>query len=83
VFKYTESQQLSYLACNLLSEVICGPHVKKFGTPGLDLHNQATTRCRYASVSVFTSASELKLLVPHIIQQPSYLDAYNIKQKLC
>jgi hypothetical protein len=33
VFKYTESQQLSYLAYNLLSEVICGPHVKKFGDP--------------------------------------------------
>jgi hypothetical protein len=33
VFKYIESQYLSYLAGDLLSEVICDPHVEKFGDP--------------------------------------------------
>jgi hypothetical protein len=33
LFKYTETQYLSYLAGDLLSEVICGPHVERFGDP--------------------------------------------------
>jgi hypothetical protein len=33
VFKYIESQYLSYLARDLLNEVIYGPHVEKFGDP--------------------------------------------------
>jgi hypothetical protein len=33
LFKYAETQYLSYLAHNLLSEVICSPHVRKCGDP--------------------------------------------------
>jgi hypothetical protein len=33
LFKYKESQYLSYLPNNLLSKVICGLHVKGFGHP--------------------------------------------------
>jgi hypothetical protein len=33
LFKYIESQYLSYLAHDPLSEVICGPQVEKFGDP--------------------------------------------------
>jgi hypothetical protein len=33
LFKYIESQYLSSLASDILREVICGPHVVKFGEP--------------------------------------------------
>jgi hypothetical protein len=33
LFKYIKSQYLSYLACNILSKVICGPHVEKSRDP--------------------------------------------------
>jgi hypothetical protein len=33
LFKYIESQRLNCLARDLLSEVICDPHVEQFGDP--------------------------------------------------
>jgi hypothetical protein len=48
LFEHTQSQYSSYVARDLLIEVICAPHVEKFGDPwftGLIFHTISLPRC--------------------------------------
>jgi hypothetical protein len=51
LFKYIESQYFSYLARDLLSEVICDTHVEKFGDPCSSQQNSKKKTLRLTKIN--------------------------------